>query len=64
MVQKVFKTGNSLAVVIPSRVAKIMGIKAGDKVRLSSLSEKGKIILTFSGILQLPLTLGNTHGKI
>lgn len=56
MVQKVIKVGHSLAVVIPSRVTRIMGIKAGDKVDLHTRSEKGKVTLTFQGTLQLPLT--------
>jgi len=61
MVQKVIRTGHSLAVVIPSRVARVMGIKAGDKVKLKISSEKGKIILGFFGSLQLPLSLGNSR---
>lgn len=60
MVQKVIKTGHSLAVVIPSVIVRLMGIKGGDRVRLKTLSEKGKIILTFSGTLQLPLSLDKT----
>lgn len=58
---KVIKTGHSLAVVIPSRLVKMMGIKAGDNIQLKVVSEKGKIILTFSGIQQLPLSLITNH---
>ncbi len=63
MIQKVIKTGHSLAVVIPSKIVKIMGIKAGDKVRLTAKSEKGKIILSFSGMLQLSLSLEGKNRK-
>lgn len=57
MIQKVIRAGHSLAVVIPSRVTRIMGIHQGDKVDLKARPEKGKITLTFKGTLQLPLTL-------
>ena len=63
MIQKVIKTGHSLAIILPSKIARIMGIKAGDKVRLTTQGEKGKITLYFSGMLQLPLSLDNTHKK-
>ncbi|MBI2611260.1 AbrB/MazE/SpoVT family DNA-binding domain-containing protein [Candidatus Gottesmanbacteria bacterium] len=57
MTQKIIRAGHSLAVVIPSRVTRVMGIKAGDKVNLFAKPEKGRITLTFQGTLQLPLTL-------
>ncbi|OGG15127.1 hypothetical protein A2773_04525 [Candidatus Gottesmanbacteria bacterium RIFCSPHIGHO2_01_FULL_39_10] len=63
MIHKVIKTGHSLAIVIPSKIAKIMGIKAGDRVRLTAQSEKGKIILSFSGSLQLTLSLEGKRKK-
>lgn len=63
MIQKVIKTGHSIAVIIPSKIARLMGIKAGDKVKLTGESEKGKIILSFTGMLQLPLTLDNSRKK-
>lgn len=61
MIQKVIRTGHSLAVVIPSNLVKVMGLKAGDKVKITGQTEKGKIILSFFGILQLPLSLGNKN---
>ena len=57
MIQKVIRAGHSIAVVIPSQISRIMGIHAGDQVRLTARPEKGKITLTFSGTLQLPLTV-------
>lgn len=61
--QKVIRTGHSLAVVIPQKVARLMGIKAGDKVKLKTLSEKAEIRLLFSGLSQLPLSLSKTRKK-
>lgn len=54
---KVIKTGHSLAVVIPARLAKVMGIRARDTLHMKVLTEKNKIILTFPGTQQLPLSL-------
>lgn len=53
--QKVIKTGNSLAVTIPSFFVKTVGVKLGDEVKVETKLEKGKIIYTFSGAQQLPL---------
>lgn len=39
--QSVAKWGNSLAVRIPARLVKEMGLKEGDKVELSRASEAG-----------------------
>ncbi len=58
MAQKVLKTGNSLAVTIPADWVKMIGIKAGDEVKLEVESSQGKISYFFSGNQQLPL-LGN-----
>jgi antitoxin component of MazEF toxin-antitoxin module len=55
MQQKVLKTGNSLAVTIPSRFAKIMGVKPGDTVRVKTELQKSSLTLTFSGSGQLSL---------
>lgn len=55
MAQKVFKTGNSLAVTIPSGFVASVGIRAGDEVKASEVREKGRIIYQFSGSQQLPL---------
>lgn len=53
--QKIIKTGNSLAVTIPSQFAKTVGIKAGQEVLVKIEPETGKVIYSFSGTKQLPL---------
>ncbi|MBI4066919.1 AbrB/MazE/SpoVT family DNA-binding domain-containing protein [Candidatus Gottesmanbacteria bacterium] len=63
MAQKVIKTGNSLAVVIPSKITKVMGIKRGDSVKIKSISERANIILSFPKLMQLPLSLGRIQKK-
>jgi len=52
---KIFRTGNSLAVTVPSRFVQALGLKSGDTVRVESWVEKGKVIYQFSGARQLPL---------
>lgn len=54
--QKILKTGNSLAVVIPSQFVKNFGLKAGNEVKVLQKPEKGEILYKFSGSLQLPLS--------
>ena len=56
MKQKIIKAGNSLAVTIPSKFAKDIGIRLGDSVSVIARPENGQLILNFSGIRQLPLT--------
>lgn len=56
MKQKIIKAGNSLAVTIPSKFAKDVGIKSGDIVRVTPKPEKGQLTFSFSGIRQLTLT--------
>ncbi|MGB9911372.1 MAG: AbrB/MazE/SpoVT family DNA-binding domain-containing protein [Microgenomates group bacterium] len=53
--QKVIKTGNSLAVTIPSFFVQAVGIKPGDEVKVFPDPEKGKITYSFSGCRQLSL---------
>ncbi|MDO8551249.1 MAG: AbrB/MazE/SpoVT family DNA-binding domain-containing protein [bacterium] len=55
MSQKVIRTGNSLAVTIPSQFVKDLGIRVGDPVKVSLERDKGKITFIFSGAKQLPL---------
>jgi len=54
--QKVFRSGNSLAVVIPSDFVHLLGVKPGDTVKVVTESEKGKIVYFFSGSLQMSLS--------
>lgn len=56
MAQKVFRTGNSLAVTIPARFAQDLGIRAGDRVKVRVERVGGKITYHFSGAQQLPLS--------
>lgn len=56
MKQTVFRTGNSLAVVVPSDFVKLLGVKPKDRVQVLSQPEKGRVIYKFSGALQLPLS--------
>ncbi len=55
MTQKVIKTGNSLAVTVPSGFVSLAGIRPGDEVKLEIKAEKGEITYLFSGMKQLPL---------
>lgn len=54
--QKVIKTGNSLAVTIPSRFVQSLGLKPGGEVEVEVKPETGQIAYTFSGTKQLPLS--------
>jgi len=54
--QKIIKTGNSLAVTIPSDFVKNVGVKAGQFVQVKIEPETGQVIYTFSGSRQLALT--------
>lgn len=56
MVQKVIRTGHSLAVTIPSDFAKSVGIRSGDSVRVEAEPDNGKVTCFFSGAKQLPLS--------
>ncbi|MDP3954751.1 MAG: AbrB/MazE/SpoVT family DNA-binding domain-containing protein [bacterium] len=55
MSQKVIRTGNSVAVTLPSEFVKDLGIHVGDLVRVRIEKDKGKIIFSFTGVKQLPL---------
>lgn len=56
MIQKIVKTGNSLAITIPSKFAKKVGLKAGDRVSSEVVTEKNTITYTFLDTRQLPLS--------
>ena len=53
MNQKVFRTGNSLAVVVPSRFVMAIGIKPGDKVQVRIEESRGRVVYRFSGARQM-----------
>lgn len=52
---KIFKTGNSLAVTVPSYFVQALGLKAGDTVKVKIQVEKGQVIYRFGGVRQLSL---------
>lgn len=54
--QKIIRTGNSLAVTIPSFFVKSVGVKIGQEVEVELSPETGKMIYSFTGIKQLPLS--------
>lgn len=56
MPQKILKTGNSLAVVVPADFVKSLGVKAGDEVKVLFKPEKAEVLYKFSGAVQLPLS--------
>jgi len=60
--QKVIRTGNSLAVTIPIRFARNVGVRAGDSVKVKLEPNAGKATFFFFGAKQLPL-LGEIISK-
>lgn len=61
---KIFKTGNSLAVTVPSHFVHDLGLKSGDTVEVKSLVEKGQVLYQFGGVRQLPLVVDfDSHKK-
>lgn len=53
MTQRVIKTGNSLAVTIPSKFAKDLAIRRGDMVKVERRPDKGMLVFHFQGVQQL-----------
>lgn len=53
--QKIIRTGNSLAVTVPSFLVRSVGIKAGQEVVVRIEPDKGRMICHFSGNTQLSL---------
>lgn len=64
--QKVIRTGNSLAVTVPAEFARSVGVRAGDRVKVKLEPDSGKATYSFFGAKQLPLpgTLGKKTRKI
>jgi len=63
MSQKVFKTGNSLAVTIPASFARIVGLRSGMMVGMKVDISRLTITYRFSGSGQLPLLKVTTRGR-
>lgn len=55
MYQKVNKVGNSLAVTIPAKLVKTLGLKAGGIVRAEVDRAKCQVTYTFISPAQMPL---------
>ncbi|OGD09104.1 hypothetical protein A2397_03510 [Candidatus Amesbacteria bacterium RIFOXYB1_FULL_44_23] len=55
MNQKILKTGNSLAVTIPSKFVRILGLKPGDDVAVKIDLAKGLMRCGFTATGQLTL---------
>lgn len=56
--QKVFKTGNSLAVTVPVKFAKDLGVRQGDAIKVEVRQDKGTLTYHFQGVQQLPISQG------
>lgn len=56
MIQRVIKTGNSLAVTIPSKFAKDLGIMRGDEVAVDKRQDRGMLTFHFRGVQQLAIS--------
>jgi antitoxin component of MazEF toxin-antitoxin module len=62
--RKIIKTGNSLAVTIPSAMAEEWGINTSDDVQVKVIWEKKKLVYTFSSkSKQMPLFKKKTSKK-
>lgn len=55
MNQKVFRSGHSLAVVVPATFVRDIAVKAGDTVKVTANERLGRLTYTFQNITQLPL---------
>ncbi len=55
--QKIIRTGNSLAVTIPSFLVRSVGVKAGQETEVVIEPDKGRMICSFSGNTQLSLAM-------
>jgi len=55
MDHKILKTGNSLAVTIPSEFAKTLGLRPGQPVNVKPDLAAGRLTITFSSSGQLTL---------
>ena len=62
--QKIFKTGNSLAVTLPFRLVNQLGLKPGQEVEMKVNLERLRVSYKFRGVKQLSLLgVGGKKGK-
>lgn len=52
---KIIQTGHSLAVTIPAKFAKTIGIRLGDDVVVKTKPQTGQLVFTFKNMRQLSL---------
>lgn len=62
MIQKVFRSGNSLAISVPARLVRILGLKAGTLVTVRTNYLRGTLTLSFPQSGQMTL-LQEPKGK-
>lgn len=55
MAQKVIRCGHSLAVTIPNKFVRTLGVKPGDTVRVEKRPEKSALTIHFRGAQQLAI---------
>lgn len=55
-VQKVVRTGNSLAITLPAKFIRTLGVKAGDKVEVSYSFDQTSVTYVFREARQLTLS--------
>lgn len=53
---KIIKAGNSLAVTLPHRLVKALGLRAGDPVTVNPSLDQNEIVCRFDSPRQLSLT--------
>lgn len=53
MIQRVIKSGHSLAVVVPSSFVRSLGVNKGDEVRVERRVDRGTVTFHFKGATQL-----------
>jgi len=64
MLQKIIRVGtHSLAVIIPADFIHALGVKAGNRVKVQTFTNTGKVLLKFSGTFQLLLPTSNLKKK-
>ncbi len=51
--QKIVRVGNSLAITIPAKMARIFGIHSGSEVNVHYQVDKAKATIIFPGPIQL-----------
>ncbi|HLE49530.1 MAG TPA: AbrB/MazE/SpoVT family DNA-binding domain-containing protein [Patescibacteria group bacterium] len=54
--QKIIKAGNSLAITLPSRLVRALGLRAGDPVTVGQSLDQTQIVCHFDSPRQLSLT--------